>query len=221
MKQVAFKGEYLNLYFNFIILYPNICCSYNIYIYLGVEMLFKNRNIPIIFIAIVILLVLSTFVYQISAKKVALNNNKTTSEIKKTPLYARIDKLEYRKSEDKLDITLSTNFLDFTFANVTIYDSTHQKIADTSATIMNGRFNAPADTYKTSIEKGKYYAVLRIDVDKERSLLSNRKVIEQYGNVHDISTQQKGNDKVTIKTENDNKFSISINTNNQTHIEGI
>lgn len=171
--------------------------------------------------AIVVLLVLSTFAYQFSTKKVVLNNDKITSEIKKEPLYAHIDKLEYRKSEDKLDITLSTNFLDFTFANVTIYDSTHQKVTQTSATIMNGRFNAPADTYKASIEKGDYYAVLSVDVDKESSLLSNRKVIEQYGNAHDISTQQKGNNKFTIKTENDNKFSIYINTNNQIQIEGV
>ncbi|WP_157812348.1 hypothetical protein [Bacillus cereus] len=181
----------------------------------------KNRNILIIFMAIVVLLVLSTFAYQFSAKKVALNNNKTTSEIKKGPLYAHIDKLEYRKNEDKLDITLSTNFLDFTFANVTIYNSIHQKIAQTSATIMNGRFNAPADTYKTSIEKGEYYAVLNVDVDKESSLLSNKKVIENYGNAHDISAQQEGNDKVTIKTEKNDKFSIYINTNNQRDIEGI
>lgn len=184
-------------------------------------MLFKNRNILIIFMAIVVLLVLSTFAYQFSTKKVVLNNDKITSEIKKEPLYAHIDKLEYHKSEDKLDITLSTNFLDFTFANATIYDSTHQQIAQTSATIMNGRFNAPADTYKTSIEKGEYYAVLSVDVDKESSLLSNRKVIEKYGNAHDISTQQEGNEKITIKSEKNDKFSIYINTNNQTHIEGI
>ncbi|PFK62324.1 hypothetical protein [Bacillus thuringiensis] len=183
--------------------------------------MFKNRNIPIIFIAIIILLVLSTAAYQFSIKKAGLNNNKITSEIKKEPLYARIDKLEYRKSEDKLDITLSTNFLDFTFANVTIYDSTHQKVTQTSATIMNGRFNAPADTYKASIEKGEYYAVLSVDVDKESSFLSNRKVIEQYGNAHDISTQQKGNDRLTIKTEANDKFSIYISTNNKIPIDDV
>ncbi|WP_033717676.1 hypothetical protein [Bacillus cereus] len=183
--------------------------------------MFKNRNILITFMTIVVLLVLSTFAYQFSTKKVVLNNDKIKSEITKEPLYAHIDKLEYRKSEDKLDITLSTNFLDFTFANVTIYDSSNQKITRTSATIMNGRFNAPADTYKTSIEKGEYYAVLSVDVDKESSMLSNKKVIEQYGNADDISIQQKGNDKFTIQTEGNDKFSIYINTKNKMPIDGV
>ncbi len=184
-------------------------------------MLLKNKAILIFLVTIGFLIILFASAFKLLNEKPLLNDSHKKSEIKNDLLYAQIEKLEYNKKDDKLDITLSTNFLDFSFANVTIYDSSDQKIVQTSATIMNGQFNAPADTYKTSIKEGEYYAVLSIDVDKNGSFVSNKKVIEKYGNADDISIQQKGNDRLTIKNEENNKFSIYINTNNKIPINGI
>jgi len=184
-------------------------------------MLLKNKAILIFLVTIGFLIILLAATFKLLNEKPILNDAHKTSEIKNNLLYAQIEKLEYNKKDDKLDITLSTNFLDFSFANVTIYDSSDQKVAQTSATIMNGRFSAPADTYKTSIKEGDYYAVLSVDVDKNGSFVSNKKVIEKYGNADDISIQQKGNDRLTIKNEENDKFSIYINTNNKMPINGI
>ncbi|HDR8110392.1 TPA: hypothetical protein QCZ04_003465 [Bacillus cereus] len=181
----------------------------------------KNKAILIFLVTIGFLIILLAATFKLLNEKPILNDAHKTSEIKNDLLYAQIEKLEYNKKDDKLDITLSTNFLDFSFANVTIYDSSDQKIVQTSATIMNGQFNAPADTYKTSIKEGEYYAVLSVDVDKNGSFVSNKKVIEEYGNAHDISIAVEGNESVAVKSESKDKFSIYINTNNKVPITGV
>ncbi|MED1116450.1 hypothetical protein [Bacillus paramycoides] len=75
-----------------------------------------------------------------SSIETANNTKDATSETKKETLYIQLDKLDYNKETNKLDLSLSTNIPDSTKATIKVYSSKKSENYDYTTTSSKARF---------------------------------------------------------------------------------
>ncbi|MGG0150694.1 hypothetical protein [Bacillus mycoides] len=180
--------------------------------------------ILVVFIAIIFCLSLKV----IFGDKPASNTETSTNvkdaapETQKEKLSAQLDKLDYNKETNKLNLSLTTNIPDSTKATIKVYSSkkseNYDYIATSSEVFKDGKLQTTLSP-SLLVENGQYYVKVIIDVSTGEYTPKNKHLIDKLGSRYEVEKQYSGDTLVRIRDISSEKYAIEIDTKNIISIE--
>ncbi|MBY0600179.1 hypothetical protein [Bacillus bingmayongensis] len=185
----------------------------------------KTRTvILVVFIAIIFCLSLGAIFGDKSSSNTKTSNkaNDATSETKKVMLYAQLDKLDYNKETNKINLSLTTNIPDSTSATIKVYSSQKSENYDytaiSSEILKDGKLQATLSP-SFPVKNGQYYVKITIDVSNGEYTSSNKHLIDTLGSGYKIEEQYSGSTLVKVRNTSYDRYTLDIDTKNILSIE--